>query len=218
MEDPCMDSMPYFIKMLEDYPQLTKYKPYFENIRKTYLTRCRDAFVEYRENPQENFYYVLCHGDLFRRNMMFKHQAETGELEDCLLLDFQMSNVGPMPNDIIYALYQLFSPDQRINHRDELIEYYFAENIKTLKKIGYTGELPKLTVFKEHLFRLRYMEIFLLISFLPLIYGLKKQQAVDAPSWRDSEDLRHSFYHNDDYAKEVEQRLQYFVNKGYFQE
>lgn len=151
-----MNGMNIFIKMLDAVPDLTEYKPYFEKILPRYVQRCRDTLKEYRQNPQENAFYVLCHGDFHVKNLMFKYNKEDGTIEDCMLLDFQMSNVGPMPNDILYSIYQMLSPEQRQNQRDELIYIYFSTFTDTLKKLNFEGELPTLVEFRKQIFRHKY--------------------------------------------------------------
>lgn len=157
-KDPLMSTgLEFFIKMLDSVPDLLVYKPYFEQMRPIYMSRVIDSFKEYRENPFENAYYVLCHGDFHLRNLMFKYN-KTGELiEDCMLLDFQMCNVGPMPLDIIYSIYNMMSPKQRQNEWDELIYFYFSTFSDTLKKINYEGNLPSLVEFRQQFYRHRYL-------------------------------------------------------------
>ncbi|KAH8310926.1 hypothetical protein KR044_003492, partial [Drosophila immigrans] len=156
-EDPFMNGIDFFIRMLNEVPDLKVYKSKFKRIRENFVESFRSPFVEHRENRQYDAYYVLCHGDLYIRNMMFKQDKVTNALQDCMLIDFQMSNVGPMPNDIIYATYQMLSPDQRQNHLEELIRFYFLNFTDTLKKINYKGKIPVLEKFQQQLFRQRYL-------------------------------------------------------------
>lgn len=157
-KDPLMSTgLDLFIKVLDSEPDLTCYKPYFGKMRPTYMSRVIDSFREYREDPQENAYYVLCHGDFHLRNLMYKYNKTSEQLEDCMLLDFQMSNVGPMQLDLIYSIYNMLSPEQRRNQRDELLFFYFSTFIDTLKKIKYDGVLPSLVEFRKQFYRHRYL-------------------------------------------------------------
>lgn len=65
--------------MLDEVPDLRVFKPKFEKIRKKKVT-FRDSSVEHRENRQENEYYLLCHGDLNIKNIMFKENIFDGGL------------------------------------------------------------------------------------------------------------------------------------------
>ncbi|KAH8418179.1 hypothetical protein KR222_000973, partial [Zaprionus bogoriensis] len=131
-------SLPDFIEALGSVESLKKFQKYFERIQKEGLVqRWVDIIREYRCNRQKDAYYVLCHGDFHSRNMMFKGT-------ECLLLDFQISYVGSMTNDVLYALYMFVGPEERLNKYDEIIYEYFETFRKTLLTIGYKGEMPNL--------------------------------------------------------------------------
>lgn len=125
--------------------------------------------LEYRQNPQPNRYYSLCHGDFHLRNMLFKHNKTDGSLEDCQLVDFQMSNLTPISIDVIYSIYMLMGIEDRKNNYKELIGFYFNTLIETLKKIGYKGELPILDKFWKQLADHKYYGKFELSTLLFLI-------------------------------------------------
>ncbi|KAH8310213.1 hypothetical protein KR044_000008, partial [Drosophila immigrans] len=215
-KDPVFSTgMDHFLKLLDSQPDLKKYKPYFEKMRPIYMQHCINTFREHRENPQEDAYYVLCHGDFHLRNMMVRHCKTSGQLEDCMLLDFQMSNVGPMPNDIIYSIYNMLSAEQRQNQRDEFIYFYFSTFIETLKKINYDGELPTLLKFREQLFRHKYLEFFLLTTFMPLIIGIVSGD-YDFSEMIEDKQLRSSLYYDKNYISEVRHNLARYLHLGYF--
>lgn len=141
--------LPNFIDMLGTVESLKKYQKYFEPLKGNIVQRFADVIREYRENRKEDSYYVLCHGDFHLKNMMFKGN-------DVMLLDFQMSYVGSMANDIIYATYMLFSPEDRRERYDELIYHYFDSFSKTLKLIGYVGKFPTLVDFRRQIIDRKY--------------------------------------------------------------
>ncbi|XP_034484828.1 uncharacterized protein LOC117789802 [Drosophila innubila] len=217
-KDPMFSTgMDYFLKLLDSMPDLKEYKPYFEKIRPNYLKHCINTFKEYRENPQEDAYYVLCHGDFHIRNMMFKHNKTSGALEDCMLLDFQMSYLGPMPNDIIYSIYNLLSSEQRQNQRDEIIYFYFSTLTDTLKKINYDGEMPSLVKFREQLFRHKYLEFFLLTTFMPLLLALRNGK-YELSEMIENKHLRSTLYNEENYISEVRYNLKRYLHLGYFED
>lgn len=143
--------MRLFLEFLDSVPELSKYKAFFKSIENDYIDRLRDVMLEYHQNAQPYRYYTLCHGDFHLRNMMFKHNKTDGSLEDCQLVDFQMSNLTPISIDIIYSIYMLMGCEDRKNNYKELIGFYFNTFIDTLKKIGYKGELPTLDKFWKQL-------------------------------------------------------------------
>lgn len=137
-------ALPNFIYMLAEVEGLQKYKKYFEPLRGNLIQKWTDLLGEYRKGPQENSFYVLCHGDFHLRNVMYNQ-------EDCILLDFQLSHVGPMVNDFLYAMYMFFGPEERGEHRDELIRYYLGIFADTSNKIGYQGAVPTFEDFQRQL-------------------------------------------------------------------
>ncbi|KAH8417424.1 hypothetical protein KR222_011584 [Zaprionus bogoriensis] len=216
MDDPIMkNGMRLFIDFLDLHPKLSKYKPFFESIESDYLQRYKEIILEYFENRQPNGYYVLCHGDFHLRNMMFKHNKINGSLEDCNLLDFQISYLCPMTLDLIYASYLVLGPEERHNMHDELIEFYFNEVLKTLKTIGFKGEFPKLSEFLKQIARHKYYEFFLIATFLPLIYGMKSN-SIDFAEFAKNEDVRRKLYSVDGFLEDIEQILAKFERLGYF--
>jgi len=126
--------MSLFINMLDEIPELSKYKPHFKKLEKDYLKRLMVVMEEYRENRKTNGYYALCHADFHLRNMMFKHNPANGAFEDCMLLDFQISNVCPITIDLIYAIYMLMGTEDRKNNYKELINFYFNSFVETSKE------------------------------------------------------------------------------------
>lgn len=143
------NALPNFIYMLAEVEGLQKYKKYFEPLRGNLIQKWADLLGEYRKRPQESAFYVLCHGDFHLKNIMYSP-------EHCMLLDFQLSHVGPMVNDFLYAMYMLFGPDERGEHRDELIRYYLEIFANTSKKIGYQRALPTFEEFQQQLIDKRY--------------------------------------------------------------
>lgn len=142
-------SLPDFIESLGTVESLQKYQNYFEPIKNDIVKRWIEIMREYRDNRQKDAYYVLCHGDFHSRNMMFKGN-------ECILLDFQISYVGSMTNDVFYAMYMFLGPEERRNHYDEIIFQYFEIFKNTLVTIGFEGEMPSLVEFRRQLFERRY--------------------------------------------------------------
>ncbi|ALC47126.1 maker223 [Drosophila busckii] len=202
-------SLPNFIQMLGEVDGLEQYQKYFEPLRDNLNQRWLNVLREYRESRKPDGYYVLCHGDFHLRNMMFK------DLE-CMLLDFQMSYVSSMANDVIYAIYMLFSFEQRRDNCDELINYYFETLLKTLTKIGYEGHAPCLATFRKQLFEKRHNSIFLLVTFLPFITYMRNGGDV-ADLVEDTEKSKDLLYEKE-YRRELEYQLPRMVALGFFEE
>ncbi|KAH8390835.1 hypothetical protein KR200_008501, partial [Drosophila serrata] len=150
MEKPFLDfGFSCFMELLNEEPELNKYKPYFEGIAANFQQGLKEEWQELRDNPRNDQYWVLCHGDVHLRNMMFKYQK--GSFEDCLLVDFQFTSLFPLTMDMVYSIYQLLEPTYRWKHWEDMMNYYFSVFEDALKKIGYKGEMPTHTGFWQRL-------------------------------------------------------------------
>ncbi|XP_017874034.1 PREDICTED: uncharacterized protein LOC108621287 [Drosophila arizonae] len=198
------NALPNFIYMLDEVESLKKYKRYFEAMRRNLIQNWADTLNEYRQSPRDDSYYVLCHGDFHIRNLMFK-------CDSCMLIDFQLSHVGPVVNDFLYAMYTLFSTEERGARRDELIKFYLERLQHTLIKIGYLAKAPTLDEFQSQMIDKRFNEFLLLTTFLPMQIAARKN-AID-PLRR-----RTSMYKDEDYQQEVECLLQRMTDQGYFRD
>ncbi|XP_017145018.1 uncharacterized protein LOC108157457 [Drosophila miranda] len=218
MNDPFMTTaMPPFIKMLERWPELRKYKPHFEKIKDTYLDMVKTVLQEYRTNPQPDGYYVLCHGDFHLRNMMFRHNKETGDSEDVMLVDFQLCNTGSIAVDLIYSIHMLMEPEQRWTHGEKLINYYFSVLVDTLKKVGYKGAMPTQEKLWQQIYKLKYYDLFNMFTFLPLILGIKTNSFTMNGLLQDAE-TRQKTYYQDVYVKDIMKLLPKYEQIGYFKD
>ncbi|XP_070072697.1 uncharacterized protein [Drosophila takahashii] len=174
----CLVDIPYmsfgmapFTEFLGRIPELKKYQTHFQKLGLSFIDRLRNVMKEYETNPQPG-YYVLCHGDYHTRNVMFKHNKETGCFEDCMLLDYQGSYVAPMAVDLMYSIYMLMDREQRTEKLETLLNYYFSVLLETLRKIGYQGVMPTPLAFWAELKRLKEYEFLFLSTYLPMSLGL----------------------------------------------
>lgn len=137
------DGYKLFIDMLKTNTEFVEYVPKFERLfAKDHITQAQQLFRAV-SNGCDNI-FVLNHGDFHIKNIMFTEKNH-GEIDDVMLIDFQICIWGPAANDLIYMLYTFLDNESRINRRDELIYYYFSNFTKTLRKLQYSGQFPKLT-------------------------------------------------------------------------
>ncbi|XP_017007715.2 uncharacterized protein [Drosophila takahashii] len=217
LNDPMVTtSLPCFIEMLDKVPELTKYKTYFEKIKDNCRQRLSEIMLEYRNGPQANRYYVLCHGDFHIRNMMFKNNKKTGAFEDVMLVDFQLSNVCSITVDLTYSVYMLMESEERCELGKDFINYYFTVLEDTLKKIGFKGEMPTLSGLWEHFRSNKYYDFFLMSSILAMILAIKTNSLKMSDSVFDLE-AKQNTYFLDAYLKDVKKLLPKFEKMGYFE-
>ncbi|KAH8310214.1 hypothetical protein KR044_000007 [Drosophila immigrans] len=199
---------PTFVESLQSVESLKKYVKYFEPLKDTIIQRWVKAIREYRDNRKDDTYYVLCHGDFHLKNMMFKGT-------DCMLLDFQMSYVGPLTNDVLYAVYMFLGPEERREKYDELIYHFFSTFKNTLSKIGYQGKMPSLVDYRRQLFEKRDIDIFLISTFLPTFNHMRKGK--DPAEFMDDPEKRRELYREKEFLEELEFLLPRMVHLGYFE-
>ncbi|KAM8705884.1 hypothetical protein ACLKA7_010219 [Drosophila subpalustris] len=200
---------PNFLNVLESVDDLREYKKYFEPLKDIITKRWVEIVREYRNNPKDDAYYVLCHGDFHLKNMMYKGN-------DVMLLDFQFSHLGTMTYDMLYAVYMLLGPEDRLNNSDELIYYYFTNFTRTLSSIGYQGEMPSLVDYRKQLFDRKYLEIFLLTTFMPTFKHMLKGE--DLAEFISDAEKRRQLYSEKEYQEELKCLLPRLLHLGYFEE
>ncbi|XP_043652775.1 uncharacterized protein LOC122619735 [Drosophila teissieri] len=198
-----------FLKMLDQIPELTKYKPHFEKIKGDLIQRMGNVLQEHRKNFQSDGYYVMCHGDFHLRNMMFKDDKEV------MFVDFQASNLCPITIDLKYSLYMLMEPEQRWDLGKDLINYYFSVLEDTLQKVGYKGEMPTNDGLWKQIHRHKFYDFFLLTTFLPLFAAIKANEFKISDIIQDSE-IRQKCYLSDPYVQDVKKLLSKYEEVGYF--
>ncbi|XP_045586388.1 uncharacterized protein [Procambarus clarkii] len=87
-----------------------------------YKTNCMDL-IELQLARNSKF-DVLCHGDCWINNMLFRYN-ENGDPVEVMLLDLQLSRVASPATDLNYFLYiGLHGNDRKTNWRDLLSSYY----------------------------------------------------------------------------------------------
>ncbi|XP_054084397.1 uncharacterized protein LOC105221679 [Zeugodacus cucurbitae] len=204
-----------FVELLKKTPSLQSYLPYFEKLQPKLLERCRASYAEYRDAPKEGACYVLCHGDFHAKNMMFKHHKGTDDVEDVMLLDFQIGYVGPNVNDLIYSIYCLLDENMRLDF-PALLYHYYTVFKSTLASIGFKGTSPSLMQIRQHYRRHKDLELFLLVTFLPMWYAINDEP--DVENMMTSDEYRRAMYDSKEYIKYVEQVLPEYLHLGYLEE
>ncbi|XP_037947050.1 uncharacterized protein LOC119678988 [Teleopsis dalmanni] len=209
------DSIPLVIEMLDEVPSLNQYKPFFETLQKDMMENCRKTCDEYRENPQKDGIYVLCHGDFHFKNMMFKNHTNQRNLENALFLDFQMSFVGPIVVDLSNAFYMMLSREQRFKRFDELLHLYYSHFKSILSKVGFGGTLPELSDIRALFLKHKHLEFFIFAMCLPVRYvWLDKSFCLEKAMG--SRDFRKSLYSNPAFLEEVHHLLSQYSEEGFF--
>lgn len=67
---------------------------------------------------------VCCHRDLWKNNLMYRHDNDNGEPSHCLLVDFQICRYLPLTLDVIICIL-LSSRDH--SNADECLKFYYEQ-------------------------------------------------------------------------------------------
>ncbi|OAD55823.1 hypothetical protein WN48_04235 [Eufriesea mexicana] len=108
-----------------------------EDQRKTFTTKVIDLCVDHANKllPSKRHKNVLCHGDLWANNILFKYGADQKPVE-CCLIDFQLARYNPPAHDILCFLQFTTTRQLRDEHSEELFEIYHESMTEALHEAG----------------------------------------------------------------------------------
>ncbi|CAK9832998.1 hypothetical protein ANTRET_LOCUS9747 [Anthophora retusa] len=78
---------------------------------------------------------VLCHGDLWANNILFKYDVDGKPLE-CCLIDFQLARYNPPAHDILCFLQFTTTRQLREEHGEKLFKIYHETMAESLQEAG----------------------------------------------------------------------------------
>lgn len=90
-----------------------------------------------------NAFNVLNHGDFWSSNIMANYLSN-GEINELLLLDFQICKWGSPAQDLLFFITISAAKDIRVKEFDHFVEIYHEHLVKCLKNLKYEKPLPKL--------------------------------------------------------------------------
>lgn len=161
-------------------------------------------------------YNVLNHGDFHSKNLLFK-KDEQNNINEILLIDFQLCNWASPAIDIIYALYMIANTETRQNHRDEIISYYYEQFVLTLKDIAMLSNIPTLLDLQAELLSHGFFEVFLSVCIMGMRFlDLTKINMEDMmdPA-KAGKAMADAIYSSDGYQECIKKELKRFLNKGF---
>ncbi|XP_003397705.1 uncharacterized protein LOC100645600 [Bombus terrestris] len=108
-----------------------------ENQKKTFSTKVTDLCVDHANKllPSMKHKNVLCHGDLWANNILFKYDIDEKPAE-CCLIDFQLARYNPPAHDILCFLQFTTTRELREKHSEELFKIYHESMAKALEEAG----------------------------------------------------------------------------------
>lgn len=170
---------------------------------------------------RESRFNVLCHGDLWCNNVMFKYNEETEKVEEAIFVDFQMCLYNSPMLDLQYFIYSSLQQEIRMTRVDHIIAYYHKQLVSNLKLLGYSKKLPTLLDLHKDFLELGLYGV--MTSFGTLSIAM-------APGGEDSDmdtmmsgneagvNLQKRIYSNPAYVKVMDELVRYFDMKGFFEQ
>uniref|UniRef100_A0A6P4EGB1 Uncharacterized protein LOC108041991 n=1 Tax=Drosophila rhopaloa TaxID=1041015 RepID=A0A6P4EGB1_DRORH len=68
---------------------------------------------------------VICHGDFWNNNILYRHESNIGQPVEAKLIDFQMSRYGPPVLDIVHYLFACTEKQLRDDHFPTFMNAYY---------------------------------------------------------------------------------------------
>lgn len=108
-----------------------------EEQRKTFSKKVNDLCADHTNKllPSMKHKNVLCHGDLWANNILFKYDSDEKPVE-CCLIDFQLARYNPPAHDILCFLQFTTTRQLREKHGKELFKIYHESMTEALEEAG----------------------------------------------------------------------------------
>ncbi|XP_067633509.1 uncharacterized protein [Eurosta solidaginis] len=212
MENYRKSNMPIFLEALKEFK--AKEIVAMENVLET-LT---DQLIRTSIYDPDDF-NVLNHGDCWCNNVLFKYDRE-GNLEDTLLIDYQMINYGSPAKDLLYFLLSSTSYDVKLKHFDYFIRFYHENLVKNLKLLKYPKKLP--TLKEMHIAVLKYSiwGISVCVGIMAVALLEQNNDANIDGFFGNSEAatrFRNSLYGNPRFLKHAKVLISWMYNRGFME-
>ncbi|XP_053948125.1 uncharacterized protein LOC128856802 [Anastrepha ludens] len=127
-----------------------------------------DIFLELIDGNKYEPYAVVCHGDCWSNNIMFKHKD--GKVIALRLLDWQLLRYSSPVTDLMYFLFTCTSKEFRRVYYDEVLNVYYEELVKHIYRLGSNpSKLFPREKFNEELNRRGAVALLFAMIVLPII-------------------------------------------------
>ncbi|KAM7363919.1 LOW QUALITY PROTEIN: uncharacterized protein ACRADG_000640 [Cochliomyia hominivorax] len=208
-----------FMETLSNYPEFKVFLDKITIMQPDIISKCKNLYRSYEINNDPQDIYVLNYGDFHMKNLMFKFNKEN-QLEDLIMVDYQISCYAPSTIDLIYSQYMLLSPELRLR-RQEFMLYYFEEFLRILKKIQFKGMMPHYSDFQIAALKYRHFSIFLFSTFLPIVLNFMVSSASDLKDYdaaklmENPKMMMETIYKNPDFINEIRRFMPVLLREGY---
>lgn len=170
--------------------------------------------------PRSNHFNVLCHGDMWSNNIMFRYNEDTGRVEETLMVDFQMCFYGSAMLDLHYLIVNSLNKANKVSKMDTILHMYHKKLVKNLRLLNYTGHIPTLMELQMDFLDTGFYGLFSAISILPVITAPSSDDSTLDNLTSDAADtvgIKKRMYTNSIFTGYLEELIPYYEMKGYLE-
>ncbi|XP_036341458.1 uncharacterized protein LOC118750842 [Rhagoletis pomonella] len=127
-----------------------------------------DIFLDLIDGNKCEPYAVVCHGDCWNNNIMFKF--EDAKLISLCLLDWQLLRYSSPLTDLMYFLFTCTSKEFRGLYYNDVLNVYYAELVLHINRLGSNpSKLFSREIFEKELHRIGAVGLIFAMIVLPII-------------------------------------------------
>lgn len=192
--------------------EVAKWPHYRERFSEKLLKLADNAYTKFLDSVirREEEFNVLCHGDLWLNNMMFRYSQETGEVTDTRFVDYQFGYWTSPAADLHYFLYSSLSPELLDQHHT-LVQEYYKSVTETLSALGYRGLQPTLAELQRQLHKRGPYAVVMCCALLP-VFLLDRNNISEPNNILKKEAV---FHLSEEYKDIMKKLLPIFEEKGW---
>lgn len=212
-----------YVKMLQAFLKDIECYPILEKVFKNY-DKIVGANTAQAVKVRKDGFNVLCHGDLWSNNVLFRYSEDDMTVQECMFVDYQMCFYSSPVLDLHYFFVTSLNKTDRMNGTDYMIQFYHKHLAKNLRKLGYKKRIPTLLDLQMDFLDSGAYGIFTMMSVLPVVRAPPSEdssldnltdQSSDQPS--KAMEMKRRVYANPIFIDALEELIPHFERKGYFE-
>uniref|UniRef100_A0A0A9VYS8 Citrate synthase, mitochondrial n=1 Tax=Lygus hesperus TaxID=30085 RepID=A0A0A9VYS8_LYGHE len=162
---------------------------------------------------------VLCHGDLWLNNMLFRYNGDA--VEEVKFVDLQVMRYSSLATDLLYFLSTSVEPSVLRFHQEDLVSIYHEALVETVSKLA--PDAPKITIeqINDQIEELALFGLLMGFLLLPAITVEGSAIAASLENIQEDSDVTSKLEQHDKnfltdrYQERVRGLVLHFVNMGY---